>query len=330
MSLHSKKIHLLKLITDFSANWSVTTIKSGDDQLHWEIQCALYDASTGWNPEPSEAFEYFASNLLGARTSSKLLYALLFFCFYRLCLSKRDRPTAPTIKRSLSTSRRSAISNHASLRCVWKHSTGGIGLRRSRGVMCLLATLIAGGCSYDVETCLLETTFHRWLNSHQMVTAFICYWPPFAAATEGETAPCPPGASPEPNTSRSAQWIIRYLQHLSDLQCIVFKQHFELASSYLGSSLRKECQILHYSVMQRLRAFWTMTVEHIATFLYTEGMYLGPCPSNRTSWAEETWYFTVRGSEPLLRDRQDSDQTKSSLSSDGLKGNSTTKIKYQT
>ena len=67
-------------------------------------------------------------------------------------------------------------------------------MRLRWGVMCLLATLRTlstrgwlcssncGGCSYDVETRLLETTFHRWLNSHQMVTAFICYWPPFTAA----------------------------------------------------------------------------------------------------------------------------------------------------
>lgn len=104
----------------------------------------------------------------------------------------------------------------------------------------------------------------------------------------------------------------------------MLKRHFDLASSYLGISLGKECQILHYSVMQRLRAFWTVIVEHIATFLYPEGMYLGPCPSNRTSWAVET------ASGPLLKDRHDSDQPKNSPSSDGLKGKSTTKIKYST
>jgi len=48
-----------------------------------------------------------------------------------------------------------------------------------------------------------------------------------------------------------------------------------------------------------------MTVEHIVTFLYAKGVYLGPCPSNRTSWAEET--LIQRGSEPLPRDRKDSD-----------------------
>lgn len=57
-----------------------------------------------------------------------------------------------------------------------------------------------GCCSCDVETCLLETTFHRWLNSHQMVTAFICYWAPFPDAALGWT-PQYSIVSPEPNAS---------------------------------------------------------------------------------------------------------------------------------
>ena len=55
------------------------------------------------NPKPSEAFEPFASNFRPSQDLTDAAACSTFFCFYRLSLlSRKDRPTAPTIKRSLS------------------------------------------------------------------------------------------------------------------------------------------------------------------------------------------------------------------------------------
>lgn len=90
MSIHSKETHLLKLITNFSARLSLTTIKSGRDQLHQEIQHDLPNASTSWKPKPSEAFEQSASNSSWSQDLIDTAVHSTTFYFYGLSLHRRD------------------------------------------------------------------------------------------------------------------------------------------------------------------------------------------------------------------------------------------------